>query len=141
MSVEKDAALAALLTLLAFVPTVSGIGAELGDLPKRPADALAMVLTVALTLPLVLRTRRPATCLAIVGTAFALHQTIAYPPTFATVGIYLALYAAGAHQAEAPPGHPGGGDRRVISPWRSSCTNWAHPGRSPTTSRSPWSWR
>lgn len=98
MSVRRDASLAAILTVLAFVPTVSGIGAELGDLPKRPPDALALALIPALTLPLALRTRWPATCLAIVGAAFALHQTMSLPPTFGTVGLYLALYAAGAHQ-------------------------------------------
>ncbi|WP_218011196.1 sensor histidine kinase [Herbidospora mongoliensis] len=98
MSLRRDTLLAAVLTLLAFVPTVSGIGAEIGDLPKHPSDALAVTLTLALTLPLALRTRRPAACLAIVGMAFALHQTLSYPPTFGTVGIYLALYAAGAHQ-------------------------------------------
>ncbi|GAB1822872.1 sensor histidine kinase [Herbidospora sp. RD11066] len=98
MSAKRDALLAAILTLLAFVPTVSGIGAELGDLPERPPEILGVAVTLAMTLPLAVRTRWPATCLAIVATAFALHQTLAYPPTFATVGIYLALYAAGAHQ-------------------------------------------
>ncbi|GAA0403064.1 two-component sensor histidine kinase [Acrocarpospora corrugata] len=98
MSAKRDGLLAAILTLLAFTPTVSGIGAELGDLPKRPADALSVALTLALTLPLAVRTRWPAACLAIVGIGFALHQTLSGPPTFGTVGIYLALYAAGAHQ-------------------------------------------
>ncbi|WP_232320372.1 sensor histidine kinase [Herbidospora daliensis] len=98
MSAKRDGLLAALLTLLAFVPTVAVIGAEIGDLPKRPSDALAVGLTLALTVPLAVRTRWPGACLAVVGLAFTLHQTLAYPATFGTVGLYLALYAAGAHQ-------------------------------------------
>lgn len=95
----KDTALAAALMLLAFVPTMSAIGAQLGDLPKRPLDALGVALTVAQSAPLVVRTRWPAACLAITGAAFALHQALSYPQTFASIGLYLSLYAAGAYQA------------------------------------------
>ncbi|WP_312872740.1 sensor histidine kinase [Kibdelosporangium persicum] len=94
----KDTLFSAALTALAFVPTVSAIGAQLGDLPKRPVDALALVLIVAQSAPLALRRRWPAACLAIIGVAFALHQSFGYPDTFASIGLYLALYAAGAHQ-------------------------------------------
>ncbi len=95
----KDSTLAATLTALAFVPTLSVIGAQLGDLPRRPADALAVVLTVAQSAPLALRSRHPAACLAVIGTAFAVHQALSYPQTFASIGFYLALFAAGAHQS------------------------------------------
>jgi len=91
--------IAAILTGLAFVPTLSTIGAELGDLPERPADALGVVLLLAQCVPLAIRSRWPGWCLAIVGTAFALDQSLSYPLTFASVGLYLALYAAGAHLA------------------------------------------
>ncbi|MEO3874536.1 histidine kinase [Nonomuraea sp. B12E4] len=94
----KDGALAAVLTLLAFVPTLSAISAQIGDLPRRPSDALALALTLAQSAPLALRGRWPAACLAVIGTAFAVDQALSYPPTFASVGLYLALYAAGAHQ-------------------------------------------
>ena len=90
--------LAAVFTLLAFVPTLSAIGAQLADLPKRPSDALAVALTLAQAAPLAARGRWPAACLTIVGTAFALHQALSYPQTFASIGLYLALYAAGAYQ-------------------------------------------
>jgi signal transduction histidine kinase len=83
---------------MTFVPTLSAIGAQVGDLPKRPVDTLALVLSLTQAVPLVIRRRWPAACLAIVGTAFALHQSLAYPETFASIGLYLALYAAGAHQ-------------------------------------------
>ncbi|NRQ30884.1 two-component sensor histidine kinase [Nonomuraea sp. NN258] len=90
--------LAASLTLLGFVPTLSAIAARIGDLAERPSDASALVLTVAQSAPLAVRSRWPAVCLAVTGTAFALHQALSYPPTFASIGLYLAVYAAGAHQ-------------------------------------------
>lgn len=92
-----DAAIAAGLTALAFVPTLSTIGPELGDLPDRPLDAAGIGLVLAQCVPLVARSRWPGACLLVIGTAFALHQALSYPLTFAGVGIYLALYAAGAH--------------------------------------------
>jgi signal transduction histidine kinase len=95
----KDGAFAAALTALAFVPALSVIGAQLGDLPRRPADALAVVLTVAQSAPLALRSRHPAACLAAIGAAFAVHQALCYPQTLASIGFYLALYTAGAQQS------------------------------------------
>ncbi|MBF8191039.1 two-component sensor histidine kinase [Nonomuraea sp. K274] len=94
----KDGALAGVLTVLAFVPTLSAISAELGDLPRRPSDALAVVLALAQSAPLVIRSRWPAACLAVIGTAFALHQALGYTSTFGSIGLYLAVYASGAHQ-------------------------------------------
>jgi signal transduction histidine kinase len=94
----KDSVLALVLTLLAFVPTLSNIGAQLGDLPQRPADAACVGLTLAQTLPLAVRRRWPALCLPVVGGAFAVHQALGCPTTFGSVGLYLALYCAGAHQ-------------------------------------------
>ncbi|MFI7617855.1 sensor histidine kinase [Nonomuraea terrae] len=94
----KDGVLAATLTLLAFVPTLSAISAELGDLPQRPPDALAVALALGQSAPLAIRSRWPAACLAVIGTAFGIHQALAYPSTFGSIGLYLAVYAAGAHQ-------------------------------------------
>ncbi|MFD4319115.1 sensor histidine kinase [Streptomyces sp. NPDC058548] len=98
-SAVKDGALAVALSLLAFVPTLSNIGAQIGDLPQRPADALSIGLTLAQTLPLALRRSLPALCLVAVGAAFAAHQALGFATTFGSVGLYLALYSAGAHQA------------------------------------------
>jgi len=86
------------LTLLAFVPTMDAIAAQIGDLPVRPPDALAIALTLAQTVPLAVGTRWPAACLSIIGAAFMAHQALGYPQTFGSIGLYLALYAAGAHQ-------------------------------------------
>ncbi|MFF3577845.1 sensor histidine kinase [Streptomyces mirabilis] len=94
----KDGVLALVLTLLAFVPTLSNIGGQIGDLPERPANALGIGLILAQTLPSAARRRWPAACLAVVAGAFAVHQALGFATTFGSVGLYLALYSAGAHQ-------------------------------------------
>ncbi|MFI8202148.1 sensor histidine kinase [Streptomyces sp. NPDC085937] len=94
----KDGVLALALTLLSFVPTLSGVGAQIGDLPERPADVLGVGLVLAQTLPPAFRRRSPAACLAVVAVAFAVHQALGYATTFGSVGLYVALYSAGAHQ-------------------------------------------
>ncbi|MET9388402.1 histidine kinase [Streptomyces sp. NPDC002928] len=94
----RDGVLALVLTVLAFVPTLSHVGAQIGDLPEHSSSPLSIGLTLAQTLPLAVRTRRPAACLAVVGCAFAVHQALGCPATFGSVGLYAALYSAGAHQ-------------------------------------------
>ncbi|MFJ9894268.1 sensor histidine kinase [Streptomyces sp. NPDC091280] len=94
----KDGVLALVLTLLAFVPTLSVIGAQIGDLPERPANALGLGLVLAQTLPIAVRRRWPAGCLVVVAAAFAAHQALGFATTFGSMGLYLALYSAGAHQ-------------------------------------------
>ncbi|BCJ50792.1 two-component sensor histidine kinase [Actinoplanes sp. NBRC 14428] len=93
-----DPLLAAAFTALAFVPWMATMGSQFGDLPQRPADAFALVLVLAQTVPLAVRTRWPAACLAVVGTSWALYQAFAYPPQFSTVTVYLAIYSVAAHQ-------------------------------------------
>lgn len=94
----RDRWIAALFVVLAFVPALGVIGAEFGDLPRRPSDAFTIVLVLALTVPLAFRGRWPAACLAVVGVAFVTYQALAYAPTFGSIGLYLALYSVGAHQ-------------------------------------------
>ncbi|MFI8193569.1 sensor histidine kinase [Streptomyces sp. NPDC085946] len=94
----KDGVLALVLALLAFVPTLSHIGAQIGDLAERPASALSVGLILAQTLPLAARRRWPAGCLAAVAAAFAAHQALGFATTSGSLGLYLALYSAGAHQ-------------------------------------------
>lgn len=93
-----DRWLAAAFTVLAVVPALGSVSAELGDLPGRPATVFTVVLVLAMTVPLAVRGRWPAACLAIVGVSFAVYETLSYPPQFATVALYLALYSTGAHQ-------------------------------------------
>ncbi|MFD8160488.1 sensor histidine kinase [Streptomyces malaysiensis] len=93
--VTRDRELALVLTALVFVPALSRISSTFGDLPARHGDAFAVLLSLGQTVPLVVRTRRPAVCLAVVGPSFAVHESLGYPPTFGSMGLYLALYGAG----------------------------------------------
>ncbi|WP_438939654.1 sensor histidine kinase [Catenulispora pinisilvae] len=94
----EDGVLAAALAVLAFAPALSKVGAQIGDLPRRPADALSVVLALVQTLPLAARRRFPAAVLTVIGAGFAVDQARGYPTTFASIGLYLALYSAGADQ-------------------------------------------
>lgn len=93
-----DRWLAVAFTILAFVPELSAVSAQLGDLPARPGAVFAVVLMLAQTLPLALRSRRPAVCLTVVGLSFAVYQALSYPAQFGSVTVYIALYSAGAGQ-------------------------------------------
>lgn len=94
----RDHELALGLTALAFVPPLAVIGGQFGDLPTRPADALAALLVLGQTVPIAVRTRWPALCLAVAGLSFAVYESLGYPQTIAAAGLYVALYSAGSHQ-------------------------------------------
>jgi signal transduction histidine kinase len=94
----RDGGLAAVLAAAAFVPALSGLSAQFGGLPGRHADPFAALLVLGQTLPLAGRSRWPAACLAVVGVSFAVHESLGYPPSFGSLGLYLALYSAGAWQ-------------------------------------------
>ena len=134
----EDGVLAAVLALLAFVPALSKVGAQLGELPGRPADALSVVLALAQTLPLAARRRFPAAVLAVIGAAFAADQARGYPTTFASLGLYLALYSAGAHQERFRRCRRRRLRRPATSRWPWRCTASARRWASATTSSSIW---
>jgi signal transduction histidine kinase len=69
----------------------------LGGLPQRPLDAVGAALVLGQTLPLAWRRSRPLACLGLVGAAFAAHQLGGYPASSAGLGLFVALYSAGAH--------------------------------------------
>jgi signal transduction histidine kinase len=94
----RDRGVALVFTVLSFVAPLSPIGARIGDLPAHGASVASVLLTLGQTLPLALRTRWPAGCLAVVGASFAVHECLGYPPSFGSLGLYVALYSAGAHQ-------------------------------------------
>ncbi|GAA3206706.1 hypothetical protein GCM10020256_01900 [Streptomyces thermocoprophilus] len=112
-AVLKDGVLALALTAMAFVPTLSAVGAQIGELPERPADLPGVALVVAQALPLAVRRRWPAGCLAVVGCAFAVHQASGYATTFASLGLYAALYSVGGPSGPFPPRSCGRGGRGV----------------------------
>jgi signal transduction histidine kinase len=95
--VVRDALLALAVVALTWVPGTGQVGAAIGDLPGRPPDAAGVVLIGLLSLPLALRRRYPGWCLTLVGAGFAGYELGGYPPAFATLSLYLALYSAGAY--------------------------------------------
>jgi hypothetical protein len=95
----QDAVFAAAFTVLGLLPPLAANGVLLGELPVHRAGPLAVTLALAQCLPLAIRRRWPALCLAIVACAFAAYQLLGYPPSFSSEGLLLALYAAGAHEA------------------------------------------
>ena len=97
-TVARDRWIAAAFTGLAFTPVLAHLSSEFGDLPRRQSDAFAIVLILAQTLPLAVRSRRPALCLAIVGMSYMIYQALGYPPQFGSVTVYLALYTVAADQ-------------------------------------------
>lgn len=94
----RDGVLAAVLAAVAFAPGLVDNGVMVGELEQRPLDAVGLALVMGQCLPLFARRLRPLACLAAVALCFAAVQLLAYPPTFASVGIVVALYSAGAHQ-------------------------------------------
>lgn len=94
----RDGVLASALAVVAFAPGLVDNGVMVGELPQRPLDAVGLVLVMGQCLPLVARRLRPFACLTIVALCFAAVQLFAYPPTFASVGVLVALYSAGAYQ-------------------------------------------
>lgn len=94
----RDAAVAAAFAAVSLIPAFGPYGVVLGDLPTRDDDAWRVVLILGQTLPLALRRRFPAACLALVGVSFALFQALAYGPSPAGLGMLFALYSAGAYQ-------------------------------------------
>ncbi|WP_328657348.1 sensor histidine kinase [Streptomyces sp. NBC_00334] len=97
-AVVRDREFALVFTVLSFTPPLSLIGAQFGDLPVQEASVASVLLTLGQTLPVAVRTRWPAACLAMTGASFAVHQSLGAPTTFGSLGLYIALYSVGAHQ-------------------------------------------
>ncbi|MEV0915677.1 histidine kinase [Streptomyces sp. NPDC049967] len=92
----RDLPLALLPAAASFVPSYHGLGTEVGALPARPFDALAVVAIVLQCFPLAVRRRWPAACLVLVFLGFALDQLRGYH-TLAGAGLAVALLSAGVH--------------------------------------------
>ncbi|WP_067170495.1 sensor histidine kinase [Microtetraspora niveoalba] len=94
--VVRDLPFGLLLAVASLLPALHGKGTQVGDLPARPFDALAFVVIALECLPLAVRRRWPAVCLALVSLGFALDQFRAYH-VFASSAMPIALISAGAH--------------------------------------------
>ncbi|MFC5826044.1 sensor histidine kinase [Nonomuraea insulae] len=92
----RDSPFALLLVVASLLPALYGHGTQVGDLPMRPFDALTLVVAALECLPLALRRRWPAVCLALVSLGFALDQLRGYH-MFAGIALPVALISAGAH--------------------------------------------
>lgn len=92
----RDLPFALALALATVVPALGRQGTQLGDLPDRPYDALTVGVVALECLPLAVRRRWPAVCLALVSLGFAIDQLRGYH-TIAGTGLAIALISAGAH--------------------------------------------
>ncbi|WP_341718493.1 histidine kinase [Micromonospora sp. FIMYZ51] len=92
----RDLPLALLIALASAVPALQDRGTQLGDLPGRPFDALAVVAITLECLPLAIRRRWPAISLALVSLGFTIDQLRAYH-TVAGAALAVALLSAGAY--------------------------------------------
>ncbi|WP_018909520.1 sensor histidine kinase [Salinispora arenicola] len=94
--VVRDLPFPLLLVAASLIPALHVPGTQLGDLPTRPLDALAIAVVALECLPLVMRRRWPSGCLALVSFGFALDQLLGYH-TVAGIALPVALLSAGAH--------------------------------------------
>ncbi len=94
--VVRDLPFGLLLAVASLLPALHGKGTQVGDLPARPYDALAYVVIALESLPLALRRRWPAACLALVSLGFAIDQLHGYH-VLASNAMPIALISAGAH--------------------------------------------
>ena len=95
----QDGVLAVALAALAFAPPLAANGVALGELGHHRLGIAGSVLAAAQALPLVARRRWPGWTLAVVGGAFGAYQLAGYRSTFASIGLFIALYSVGAHQS------------------------------------------
>ncbi|RSM37406.1 two-component sensor histidine kinase [Amycolatopsis balhimycina DSM 5908] len=94
--VVRDLPLGLAFLAASFVPAFQSHGTELGGVPARPFDALAVVVVLLESLPLAVRRRWPALCLTLVSLGFAVDQLRGYH-SVAGAALAVALMSAGAH--------------------------------------------
>ncbi|MEU4521126.1 histidine kinase [Amycolatopsis sp. NPDC024027] len=94
--VLRDLPLGLLFLASAFLPVLQSHGTQLGGVPERPFDALAVVVVALESLPLAVRRRWPALCLTLVALGFAVDQLRGYHSVAGTA-LAVALVSAGAH--------------------------------------------
>ncbi|MEV8373097.1 histidine kinase [Kribbella sp. NPDC056861] len=92
----RDLPLALLVAIAPLIPALSSKGTQVGDLPTRPMDALAIAVVAMECLPLIVRRRLPLVCLMLVSIGFAVDQLRGYH-TVAGTALPLALLSAGAY--------------------------------------------
>ncbi|QFZ19691.1 sensor histidine kinase [Saccharothrix syringae] len=92
----RDLPFALLIAVAALLPGLENYGTRLGNSPQHPFDALTVAAVALEALPLAVRRRWPAACLALVSLGFAVDQLRGYH-TFATIALPVALLSTGLH--------------------------------------------
>ncbi|MFB6720402.1 sensor histidine kinase [Kribbella sp. NPDC056345] len=92
----RDLPLALALVIVSLVPAMDGQGTQVGNLPTRPQDALALAVIALESLPLLGRRRWPAASLALVAIGFAMDQLLAYH-TASSTALPIALVSTALH--------------------------------------------
>jgi signal transduction histidine kinase len=92
----RDVPTALVLAVLSLVPGFDSYGTQVGGVPARPVDALAIAVVALECLPLTVRRRLPAVCLALVSIGFAADQLRGYH-TVAGTALPIALLSGAAH--------------------------------------------
>ncbi|MGI5152877.1 histidine kinase [Plantactinospora sp. CA-294935] len=92
----RDLPFALLLAVASLLPALHGQGTQVGDLPTRPFDALAVAVIALQALPLTVRRRWPAVCLVLVSLGFVGDQLLGYH-AFSGTALPIALLSAGAY--------------------------------------------
>ncbi|MEW2493542.1 histidine kinase [Streptomyces nodosus] len=92
----RDLPLGLVLFTASLLPASHSHGTQLGGLPDRAFDAVAVVAVALQSLPLTVRRRWPVLCLALVSLGFALDQLRGYHSPAGT-GLPVALLSVGSH--------------------------------------------
>ncbi|MCQ8828752.1 sensor histidine kinase [Streptomyces malaysiensis] len=92
----RDLPFGLLLLAGSLVPEFHNHGTQVGGLPARPFDTLAVAAVALQSLPLAVRRRWPVVCLALVSLGFAVDQLRGYH-SFAGTAVPIALLSVGAH--------------------------------------------
>ncbi|MFJ3821738.1 sensor histidine kinase [Streptomyces nodosus] len=92
----RDLPLGLVLFAASLLPASQSHGTQLGGLPDRAFDAVALVAVALQCLPLTVRRRWPVLCLALVSLGFALDQLRGYHSPAGT-GLPVALLSVGSH--------------------------------------------
>ncbi|MEU3307069.1 sensor histidine kinase [Nocardiopsis sp. NPDC055551] len=92
----RDLPLVLLLFVPSFMPMFFNYGTQVGGVPDRPFDAIAVVVIALQSFPLALRRRWPTLCLTLIAVGFAVDQLLGYH-TVAGTGLAIAVLSAGVH--------------------------------------------